>query len=405
MTFISNLWMIVNQFSPYLILGCLVAGILSIFLTVEIIQKYLGKGKLSSVFIASLLGVPLPLCSCGVIPVSAYLHKHGASKGATTSFLISTPQTGVDSIFLTYGMLGPIFAIYRPIIALISGILGGSLVHLFDNDTSKIDDSECEDDCCDDSKSKSILYRILNYGFVRLPLDIVNPLIVGILLSSMIIIFIPADYFEMYGSGITGMIIMLLLGLPTYVCATASVPLAFALFTKGFSLGAMLVFLMTGPATNITTMSVIYKILGRKNLLIYLSSIIFCSIGAGLMLDIFVPPPQSLIISNYNVNHIITPNVQLFCSVIFIGIILNSLKIKYFTNTKLTDNNLANLLLIEGMTCSHCEESVKKSLLKIKGISDISIELSTGRIEYIGDSKLENKVVQAIKSLGYKIKV
>ncbi len=163
MTFISNLWMIVNQFSPYLISGCLIAGILSIFLTVEIVQKYLGKGKLSSVFIASLLGVPIPLCSCGVIPVSAYLRKHGASKGATTSFLISTPQTGVDSIFLTYGMLGPLFAIYRPVVAFISGVLGGSMVHLFDNDVSKIDSIECDDDCCDDTKSKSILYRILNY--------------------------------------------------------------------------------------------------------------------------------------------------------------------------------------------------------------------------------------------------
>jgi len=404
MTFISNLWMIVNQFSPYLISGCLIAGILSIFLTVEIVQKYLGKGKLSSVFIASLLGVPIPLCSCGVIPVSAYLRKHGASKGATTSFLISTPQTGVDSIFLTYGMLGPLFAIYRPVVAFISGVLGGSMVHLFDNDVSKIDSIECDDDCCDDTKSKSILYRILNYGFVRLPLDIVNPLIVGILLSSVIIIFIPHNYFEMYGSGITGMVIMLILGLPTYVCATASVPLAFALYTKGFSLGAMLVFLMAGPATNITTMSVIYKILGRKNLLIYLLSIISCSIGAGLMLDLFVSP-QSIISSDYNVNHIITPNMQLFCSIIFIIMILNSLKIKYFTSIKFADNNLTNLLFIEGMTCSHCEESVKKSLLKIKGINDVSTNLSTGKIEYSGNSQLNDEVIKAIESLGYKIKV
>ena len=159
MTFLSNFWMIIEEFSPYLILGCFISGVLSIFLTVEIVQKYLGKKSISSVFIASFLGVPLPLCSCGVIPVSAYLSKHGASKGAVTSFLISTPQTGVDSIFITYGMLGPVFAIYRPIVAFISGILGGSFVHIADNDNSVIEDVECEDECCDDDNSKSRIYK------------------------------------------------------------------------------------------------------------------------------------------------------------------------------------------------------------------------------------------------------
>ena len=123
MELISNFWMLIKEFSPYLILGCLISGVLSVFLTVEIVQKYLGKKTISSVFIASFLGVPLPLCSCGVIPVSAYLSKHGASKGSVTSFLISTPQTGIDSIFITYGMLGPIFAIYRPIVAFYQELL------------------------------------------------------------------------------------------------------------------------------------------------------------------------------------------------------------------------------------------------------------------------------------------
>ena len=207
----------------------------------------------------------------------------------------------------------------------------------------------------------------------------------------------------MFGSGILGMIIMLLLGLPTYVCATASVPLAFALYTKGFSLGAMLVFLMTGPATNITTMTVIYKILGRKNLLIYLASIILCSIGAGLILDIFVSP-QGIILSDYNVTHMITPNMQLFCSILFMIMLLNALRIKYFPAIKTPETHLNNLLYIDGMTCSHCVESVKKSLQKIKGISDISINLSTGEIRYSGIGDLENKVAESIILLGYKIR-
>ena len=132
MIFLNYTWLIINEFAPYLILGFFVSGLLSLFLSVEIVQKYLGKSSLWSVVVASILGVPMPLCSCGVIPVSAYLKKHGASNGATTSFLISTPQTGIDSIFITYGMLGPFFAIYRPIVAFMSGILGGSVVHFFD---------------------------------------------------------------------------------------------------------------------------------------------------------------------------------------------------------------------------------------------------------------------------------
>ena len=402
MTFVSNFWMIIEEFSPYLILGCFISGVLSIFLTVEIVQKYLGKKSISSVFIASFLGVPLPLCSCGVIPVSAYLSKHGASKGAVTSFLISTPQTGVDSIFITYGMLGPVFAIYRPIVAFISGILGGSFVHIADNDNSVIEDVECEDECCDDNNSKSRIYKILHYGFIRLPLDIVNPLIVGVILSSLIIVFIPSNYFEMVGSGIWGMIIMLFLGLPTYVCATASVPIAFALYTKGFSLGAMLVFLMTGPATNITTMTVIYKILGRKNLFIYLFSIIVCSISAGLFFDFFISSDQ-LILSDYAVSHLLTPEIKLVCSVVFIGILINSLRIKYFSNSVKSDS-LLNSIYIDGMTCSHCVDSVKNSLVKIGGISHVDVDLATGRVQYSSNKDVQDEVEKNIISLGYKIK-
>ena len=168
---VNNLWMMINEFAPYLILGFFISGLLSVYLTVEIVQKYLGSDSLFSVFLASLLGVPLPLCSCGVIPVSAYLSKHGASKGSVTSFLISTPQTGVDSIFITYAMLGPFFAIYRPIIAFISGVFGGTLVHLYDDNKNKIDEKDCEDDCCVE-ESKSKIYNIFNYGFVKLPMDL-----------------------------------------------------------------------------------------------------------------------------------------------------------------------------------------------------------------------------------------
>jgi len=399
---LNNLWMMINEFAPFLILGFFISGVLSVFLTVEIVQKYLGSDSVFSVFLASLLGVPLPLCSCGVIPVSAYLSKHGASKGSVTSFLISTPQTGVDSIFITYAMLGPLFAIYRPIIAFISGIVGGSLVYFTDDKKNAQVDVECEDDCCnDDSKSK--IYNILNYGFVKLPMDIAGPLIFGLILSSLIMVFIPSNYFNIVGSGILGMLIMLIVGLPTYVCATASVPIAFALNSAGFSMGAVLVFLMTGPATNITTMSVIYKILGRKNLLIYLFSIIICSIGFGVLFD-FIFPGLSVEDNGYAVSHILSSNLQLILSFSLVVILLNSLRMKYFSDNKVSISLDNNLLYIKGMTCNHCVDSVRKSLAKINGIEDININLSDGKLTYNSSIDIEKDVIDVILSLGYKIK-
>ena len=162
MDFIALIWSLIKEISPFLLFGFLICGILSLILTVDTIKKYLGKDSLKSVFIASLFGVPLPLCSCGVIPVSAYLRKHGASKASTSSFLISTPQTGVDSIFITYGLLGPILAIYRPIVALMSGFIGGSLTHFLDKEKDMTYDIDCEDECCDDTVHTSKLKRVLH---------------------------------------------------------------------------------------------------------------------------------------------------------------------------------------------------------------------------------------------------
>ena len=398
---LENLWMMISEFAPYLILGFFISGLLSEFLTVEIVQKYLGSDSLFSVFLASLLGVPIPLCSCGVIPVSAYLSKNGASKGSVTSFLISTPQTGIDSIFITYAMLGPVFAIYRPFIAFISGVLGGALVHFNDDKKSDIVEESCEDDCCEE-ESKSKIYNVFNYGFVKLPMDIAGPLIFGVVFSSLILVFIPPDYFDMVGSGILGMFIMLILGLPTYVCATASVPIAFALHSSGFSMGAVLVFLMSGPATNIATMSVIYKILGKKNLLIYLLTIILSSISFGLLFD-FIFPGLSVLDSGYTVNHLLGSNIKFILSLSLIIILLNALRIKYFPSKKINNIN-AEEIFIDGMTCNHCVDSVRKSLKNIKDVKDIDIDLASGKLSYNGPSNAKKNIEKIILSLGFKIK-
>jgi len=402
MNLIINIWDLILEISPYLLLGFLISGVLSIYLTVDTIKKYLGQNSFLSVLYASILGVPLPLCSCGVIPVSAYLRKHGATKASTSSFLISTPQTGVDSIFITYSLLGPILAIYRPIIALLSGLLGGGLTHIFDKNSTQIDYNECADECCDESENSSIITRILNYGFIRLPLDIATPLILGLFVSSVIAIFIPSNYFELYGSGILGMFIMLLLGLPTYVCATASVPIAFVLYTKGFSLGAVLVFLMSGPATNITTISVCWKILGKKSTLIYLATIIISSISAGLFLD-YITPQLVIENSNYQVTHFIGREMHILCGIILVCILINSLRIKLTSSSNSIVLEESQTIRVEGMTCSHCEESIQKTLMKINRVTKVFANSKSGTVIIYGDDFSIKKIKKEINTLGFKV--
>ena len=404
MDFLLSIWNLFKEISPYLILGFIISGFLSVYLTVDTIKKYLGGDSYLSIFTATIFGIPLPLCSCGVIPVSAYLRKHGASKGATASFLISTPQTGVDSIFITYGLLGPVLAIYRPIVALFSGVLGGVLIKNFDQNLEDSNSLECEDDCCDDLESQSKVVKALKYGFERLPVDIVSPLLIGLFISALAGILIPSNYFELYGSGIVGMIIMLFLGLPTYICATASVPIAYMLYMKGFSLGAVLVFLMSGPATNATTISVCWKILGKKSTIIYLLSIIISSIIGGLLLDYFIPNVVLVNSSNDLAGHWIGANFEILCAILLAVVMMNALKIKYFKNEIQNSNSSVHqVIFVDGMTCSHCEESVNKTLLKIDGVDSVNANAKDGVVNFSGKNYSIDEIKKNILDLGFKI--
>ena len=282
-------WLVLGELSPYLIFGFFIAGILYVFISPETVRKHLGKDKTSSVFKASLLGVPLPLCSCSVIPVATSLKKSGASRGATTSFLISTPQTGVDSIIVTYGLLGPIFAVVRPLVAFISGIIGGMLVDIFAPEKDTIKEDNTQNDlisCCPKHINSNKAIQALHYGFITLPKDIGGSLFVGVFAAGLITALIPADFFVKYhSSGIGTMLIIVLISIPIYVCSTSSVPIAAALILKGLSPGAALVFLIAGPASNAATISTIWTILGKKVTFIYLSTMIITAVGAGLLID------------------------------------------------------------------------------------------------------------------------
>jgi len=283
-------WATLTRMSPYLLFGFLVAGVLSVFISPEFVERHLGGRGFWPLLKASLFGIPLPLCSCGVIPVTMSLRKHGAGKGAAIAFLLSTPQTGVDSILVTYSLLGGVYAIFRPVAALITGLVGGAMVTVVDPDKSVDQPEQCSDACCADKKKTPRIVRVLRYGFVTLPRDIGMSMLVGLVIAAVIAAVVPEDFFApVLGGGILAMVVMMLLGIPVYVCATASVPVAVALIGKGVSPGAALVFLMTGPATNAAAFTTIWASLGKRTALTYLATVAGSAMAAGLFLDRFFP--------------------------------------------------------------------------------------------------------------------
>jgi len=281
--------------SAYLLFGFFFAGLLKAFVSEKTIAKHIGATSVGSVVKASLIGTPMPLCSCSVIPVATSLRQNGASKGATVSFLISTPESGVDSIAISYALLDPLMTIFRPIAAFVSALAAG----LIENFQSRSDAPpktnsslvECADCHCHDEPvaAASLAVRIrygLRYAFTDLFNDIAYYLFFGLLISAAITAFLPDDFFVQFlSSDALSMVIMLIVGIPLYVCASASTPVAAAFIMKGLSPGAALVFLLVGPATNAATIGVVKKNLGGRSLLTYLLSIAVVALGLGILLN------------------------------------------------------------------------------------------------------------------------
>ena len=263
------------------------------FLSPTYVAKHLGKGRFMSVFKAALFGIPIPLCSCGVLPAAASLKKQGANNGATTAFLISTPESGVDSISITWALLDPIMTIARPLSAFITAFVAGiseNLIHRPKPPGPIIADLQSTgDSCCDDIKRQSTLKKIMagvNYAAKDIWGDLAGWFFIGILLAGIISALIPDDMIARWlGGGLSSMLLMLLFGIPLYICATASTPIAAAFILKGVSPGAALVFLLVGPATNITSLSVLIGLLGKRATILYLLSISVVSVICGLLVD------------------------------------------------------------------------------------------------------------------------
>jgi len=384
------------EMSPFLMLGFLISGLLYIIISKETIANNLGKPGTLSVIKAAIFGVPMPLCSCGVIPVAASLYKRGASKGATLSFLISTPQTGVDSILITYGMLGPIFAMARPVIALITGVIGGLFTEqiISEDYTTSIKMNH--------KHPKKTLKDALKYAFISLPQDIAWPLIKGIILAGLITLLIPHNFFQDYGiTGWSAMILMAVLSIPMYICATASVPIAAGLISSGIEPGAAFVFLMAGPATNIATISVIINTLGKKIVYIYLSTIFSCSIIFGALINKFI------IINLNSMNHQMNHNnwLNILSGLLLLAVCIYAISNKFFIKDIIENiENKADLsFIVKGMTCNHCKETVTEAINTCNGIRDIRIDLESGQTYIYGNDLNKQKIITSINNVGYSI--
>lgn len=307
---LAAVWDILLESSLFVLFGFFVAGLLKGFIPDDFIQRHLGGSRKRSIVKASLFGIPIPLCSCGVIPAAAGLQKQGAGKGAVTSFMISTPETGVDSMAVTYALLDPIMTVMRPVAAFFTATCTGLLVNLFDRDVQPKSkeskgtaaplpmasasccslDCGCEDHGAEEARAIVVVWQKfrkgMSFAFGSLLSDIGPWLLLGIGLAGIITVTLSPEFITSYlGEGLLSMVIMIALATPLYVCATASTPIAAALALKGLSPGAALVFLLAGPATNMATITVVAKLFGRKVAIIYVGSIMFCSLALGLVVN------------------------------------------------------------------------------------------------------------------------
>lgn len=417
LSIVRESWSVLGEMAPYLLFGFLVAGVLSICISPDFVQRHLGGRGFASVLKAALFGVPLPLCSCGVIPVAASFHRHGASRAATTSFLLSTPQTGVDSIAITYALLGTVFAVFRPAVALATGLLGGLLVMLFaqpEGNDAGSKSPDCTEACCTGRGRRNLIWRVIHYGFVVLPRDIGVALLVGVLIAGLIGALVPPNQWQPYlGRGILSIVLMMALGAPLYVCASASVPIAAGLMHAGASPGAALAFLIAGPATNAATIATIWKLLGSRTAVLYLLTIAVSAIAGGLTLDWLVPAMETAMPHMAAHSHEAMAGSWLgaFWAVSLLAILAYSyvakphLEAEDVLNTEDQQSSERMELAIEGMTCNHCAAAVTRALTQCRGVASVQVDLATGRATVAGGELDAEQLIAAVAVIGYSAEV
>ncbi len=396
--------MVVAEMAPYLLLGFLIAGVLHVYVPQRFYARYLSADNRWSVLWAALLGVPLPLCSCGVIPTAIGLRNEKASKGAIASFLIATPQTGIDSILATFSLMGLGFAIVRPVAALITGVCGGLLVNRLIRHDDHADDTTAT--CSVEQGSK--LWRVLKYAYYDMIRNIGLRLLIGLVVAALIQVAVPDEFFLSFGSEpLLQMLVILAIAVPMYICSTGSIPVAAALMMKGLSPGAALVMLMAGPAVNLASILVVHKSMGRRFTAIYLATIVGFSVLFGLLLNasglnLFTPVASDACCTS----DVMLPSpFKLVCAVALTLMIAFALTMKW--RDRKGDAQPAEvdevIYRVEDMHCSHCEAAVVRAVESLPGVTSAKANASACTLTVKG-AATEADVQQAVEGIGYTFK-
>ncbi len=405
-------FLLMGAMAPFLLFGFLFAGILKVLIPQEKIAHFLGRGKVKSALNASILGIPLPLCSCGVIPAAVSLRRQGANKGATLSFLISTPTTGIDSILATYGLLGGLFTIFRVVTSFVAAVVCGTLTNILFPSQEK-EDVKRELPMCNTCGEIGPhihtmwekLRAVIHYAFFELVDDIGKWLLIGIILGGTIAYAVPQSLISRYlGSDFLSMGIMLLVGIPLYVCATGSIPIAAALMLKGMSPGAALVFLLCGPATNTVTITVIAKELGKREALLYLTIIALSAVGAGFILNSIWYSHTSL---QYVPGGSMLPTWITYLSTIVLLFLLGFSFVKKYLfkeeEEKMEEKKEQIIFHVPDMSCQHCVAAIKQALEKIQ-VANARIDLKEKKVMVDkAYSSKKDEIIQSISAAGYNV--
>lgn len=406
MELLDSLLFMLNEMSPYILLGFLIAGLMHAFIPQKTFSKHLSGTGWKPVIKSALIGIPLPLCSCGVLPTAVAMKRNGASSAASTSFLVATPQTGVDSIAATWSLLGPAFAVIRPVAALVTAVLGGVAVGKSEKaEPAKI---RCAADSLEEQPAGIInkFKSALKYGFIDLVGSIGGWLVAGLVIAALITVYVPADFFSILGKNpVLSMIAVLIIAVPMYVCATGSIPIAMSLVMKGLSPGTALVLLMAGPAANFASFTLISREMGRKSAMIYLASIIIGAMAFGLAIDYLLPAEWFSIDAIRNACHAgrsfgLFPTI---CSAILV-VLLAITFIKRNIHKNTITGNMTKEYIIKGMNCPHCQAAVTKSIANVKGVEQVDVNLSTGKAVVEGEHNPED-LIRAVRDAGFDVDV
>lgn len=406
MELLHSLLFMLNEMSPYILLGFLIAGIMHAFIPQRTMARHLSGTGWRPVLKSAMIGVPLPLCSCGVLPTAVAMRRGGASRAASTSFLISTPQTGVDSIAATWSLLGPAFAIVRPVAALVTAFFGGIAVGRSERDEP--DTANAEGCVVEIAEKRSFGQKVidsLRYGFVDLVGSIGGWLVAGLVIAALITVYVPADFFSFLGENpFLAMIGVVIIAVPMYVCATGSIPIALSLMLKGLSPGTALVLLMAGPAANFASFTLISREMGRKAAIVYLISIVAGAILFGLAIDYLLPAGWFSTGGSGEAAHCRHFGVfPLICSGILTALLIWAFVRRFSSNKHIkNDLTMTKEYIIKGMNCPHCQAAVTKSIKSVEGVTDVEVSLSGGKAIVAGDHD-PKAVAAAVREAGFDV--